>query len=109
MILVQYPHHRYHLEFLNQFFYNGLTQTCQTIVDNVVDGARGENTTYETYELYEMLGANSQQKSVREKKIIFVNFYDFLETCPVFFSYTFYVFVCIFDFLDHQILKRIIP
>ena len=28
LILVQCPHHRYPLELLNQFFYDGLTQAC---------------------------------------------------------------------------------
>ena len=58
---------RYPLELLNQFFYDGLTQACQAVVDNAAGGAMGEKTAQETYELYEMLGANSQQKSVRGK------------------------------------------
>ncbi|XP_031260249.1 uncharacterized protein LOC116118405 [Pistacia vera] len=64
LFLVQSPNHRYPLELLNQFFYDGLTQACQAMVDNA---AMGEKIVQETNELYEMLGANSQQKSVRGK------------------------------------------
>lgn len=35
------------------------------MVDNAAGEAAGEKTTQETYDLYEMLGANSQQKSER--------------------------------------------
>ena len=42
---------------------------CQYMVDNVVGGAMGEKTAEETVELYKMLGANSQQKSVRGRRI----------------------------------------
>src|SRR5262249_37762570 len=68
-LLIQCPHHHYPLALQNQFFYNGLTQTCQTIVDNVAGGAMWEKSLEETYELYEMLGANSQQKSVRSQSV----------------------------------------
>nr|GMD14512.1 uncharacterized protein LOC109169442 [Ipomoea batatas] len=37
----------------------------QSMVDNAVGGAMGEKTAEETLTLYEMLGANSQQKSIR--------------------------------------------
>ncbi|XP_019157162.1 PREDICTED: uncharacterized protein LOC109153743 [Ipomoea nil] len=65
MLLIQCPHHGYPLELQNQTFYDGLTQTSQSIVDNAAGGAMGEKTAEETLALYEMLGANSQQKSVR--------------------------------------------
>ena len=38
------------------------------MVDNVAGGAMGQKTTKEIVELYEMLGANSQQKSARGRK-----------------------------------------
>ena len=38
------------------------------MIDNAVGGAVGEKTAEETVELYEMLGANSQQKSARGRK-----------------------------------------
>nr|GMC57925.1 uncharacterized protein LOC109153743 [Ipomoea batatas] len=60
MLLIQCPHHGYSLELQNQTFYNGLTQTSQSMVDNAVGGAMGEKTAEETLTLYEMLGANSQ-------------------------------------------------
>nr|GMD17519.1 uncharacterized protein LOC109169442 [Ipomoea batatas] len=64
MLLIQCPHHGYPLELQNQTFYDGLTQTSQSMVDNAAGGAMGEKTAEETLALYEMLGANSQQKSV---------------------------------------------
>lgn len=67
MLLIQCPHHYYPLELQNQFFYDGLTQACQAIVDNAAGGVMGQKIAQQTYELYEMLGANSQQKSVRDK------------------------------------------
>nr|GMD12751.1 uncharacterized protein LOC109169442 [Ipomoea batatas] len=65
MLLIQCPHHGYPLELQNQTFYDGLTQTSQSMVDNAAGGAMGEKTTEETLALYEMLGANFQQKSIR--------------------------------------------
>ena len=38
------------------------------MVDNAAGGAMGEKTVKETMELYEMLGANSQQKSARGRR-----------------------------------------
>ena len=38
------------------------------MVDNAVGGAMGDKTTEETVELYEILGANSQQKSARGRR-----------------------------------------
>ena len=63
------PHHGYPPSVLNQTFYDGLTQTCQNYVDNAAGGCFMEKTPEEVYDLYEMLGANSQQKSVRGKKV----------------------------------------
>nr|GMC64155.1 Retrotransposon gag protein [Ipomoea batatas] len=63
MLLIQCPHHGYPLELQNQTFYDGLTQASQSMVDNAAGGAMGEKTAEETLTLYEMLGANSQQKS----------------------------------------------
>nr|GLL33619.1 uncharacterized protein LOC109169442 [Ipomoea trifida] len=63
MLLIQCPHHGYPLELQNQTFYDGLTQTSQSMVDNAAGGAMGEKTAEEISALYEMLGANSQQKS----------------------------------------------
>ena len=42
---------------------------CQYVVDNAAWGVMGEKRVEETMELYEMLGANSQQKSVRERRV----------------------------------------
>ena len=39
------------------------------MVDNAAGGAMGEKAAEETVELYEMLGANSQQKSARGRRI----------------------------------------
>ena len=68
MLLIQCLHHHYPLQLLNQFFYDGLTQQCQYTVDNAAGGAMGEKTAEDTQELFEMLGANSQQKSVRGRR-----------------------------------------
>nr|GLL39652.1 uncharacterized protein LOC109169442 [Ipomoea trifida] len=65
MLLIQCPHHGYPLELQNQTFYDGLTQTSQSMVDNAAGGAMGEKTAEETLTLYEILGANSQQNSIR--------------------------------------------
>ncbi|CAH9131381.1 unnamed protein product [Cuscuta epithymum] len=64
MLLTQCPHHGYSLALQNQTFYDGLNQGCQAIVDNAAGGAMGEKTAEQTLELFDMLGANSQQKRV---------------------------------------------
>ncbi|KAL5854661.1 hypothetical protein ACOSQ4_004463 [Xanthoceras sorbifolium] len=66
LLLNHCPHHRYPLELQNQFFYDGLTLNCQATVDNAAGGAIAENTMEETFQLFEKLGANSQQKSFYE-------------------------------------------
>ena len=38
------------------------------MVDNTIEGTMGEKTVVETVELYEKLGANSQQKSARGRR-----------------------------------------
>lgn len=68
IFLTQCPHHSYPLQLQNQFFYDGLTQQCQFVVDNAAGGAMGEKTAEETFNLFEMLGANSQQKSSRVRR-----------------------------------------
>ena len=68
MFLVQCPHHGFTQQLLNQFFYDGLNQTCQAMVDNAAGGAILEKNPDETKALYEKLGQNSQQKSVRDIK-----------------------------------------
>ncbi|KAL5856319.1 hypothetical protein ACOSQ3_003777 [Xanthoceras sorbifolium] len=68
LLLNHCPHHRYPLELQNQFFYDGLTLNCQATVDNAAGGAIAEKTMEETFQLFEKLGANSQQKSVRGRK-----------------------------------------
>ena len=65
MLQVECPHHHYPAELLNQFFYDGLTQKGQCLVDSAAGGSVGSKTSAEIFELYEMLGANSQQKSTR--------------------------------------------
>ena len=65
MLQVECPHHHYPAELLNQFFYDGLTQQGQCLVDSVTGGTVGSKTAAEICELYEMLGANFQQKSTR--------------------------------------------
>ncbi|KAL5741778.1 hypothetical protein ACOSP7_028510 [Xanthoceras sorbifolium] len=67
LLIIQCPYHGFPLELQNQFFYDGLNMNCQAMVDNSARGAMQEKTMDETYELFEMLGANSKQKSVRGK------------------------------------------
>ncbi|KAL5810649.1 hypothetical protein ACOSQ4_027217 [Xanthoceras sorbifolium] len=67
LLLIQFPYHGFPLELQNQFFYDGLTLNCHAMVDNDVGRAMQEKTMEEAYEFFEMLGANSQQKSVRGK------------------------------------------
>nr|GMC77810.1 putative nucleotidyltransferase, Ribonuclease H [Ipomoea batatas] len=52
MLLIQCPHHGYPLELQNQTFYDGLTQTSQSMVDNAAGGAMGEKTAEETLTLF---------------------------------------------------------
>ncbi|KAL5825748.1 hypothetical protein ACOSQ3_021811 [Xanthoceras sorbifolium] len=59
LLLIQ-CHHGFLRELQNQFFYDGLTLNYQAMVDNAARGAMAEKTMEETYELFEMLEANSQ-------------------------------------------------
>ncbi|XP_038697987.1 uncharacterized protein LOC119995545 [Tripterygium wilfordii] len=68
LLLLQCPHHGYTLELQMQFFYDGLTQTCQSIADNAAGGAMFKKAPQEAYDIYEMLGSNSQQRDARSKK-----------------------------------------
>ncbi|KAL5739631.1 hypothetical protein ACOSQ2_028811 [Xanthoceras sorbifolium] len=68
LLLNHCPHHRYPLELQNQFFYDGLTLNCQATVDNAAGGAIAEKTMEETFQLFEKLGANSQQKSCSSRE-----------------------------------------
>ena len=65
MLLVKCPHHGFTLQWLNQTFYDALNQTSQAMVDNAAGGAIHEKNADETKALFEKLGQNSQQKSVR--------------------------------------------
>jgi len=67
-LLLECPHHYYAQELLNQFFYDGLTLNSQCIVDNAAGGTMGNKTSDEIHDIFEMLGANSQQKSVRNAR-----------------------------------------
>ncbi|KAL5749711.1 hypothetical protein ACOSP7_024314 [Xanthoceras sorbifolium] len=67
LLIIQCPHHGFSLELQNQFFYDGLSMNRQAMVDNAVGGVMQEKSMDKAYELFEMLGANSQQKSFRGK------------------------------------------
>lgn len=68
MLPIQCPHHGFSLALLDQSFYNGLTQESQATVDNAAGGDTGDKMAEETQHLFERLGANSQQKSMRRRK-----------------------------------------
>ncbi len=68
MLLVKCPHHGFTLQWLNQTFYDALNYTSQAMVDNAAGGAIYEKNADETKALFEKLGQNSQQKSVRAGK-----------------------------------------
>lgn len=68
LLLIQCPYHHFPLQLQNQIFYDGMTRQCQFTVYNVEDKAIVERTTYKTYEIYEMLVANSQHKSARVRR-----------------------------------------
>lgn len=62
---IEWPHHRYSNEILNQFFYDGLTTENQCLVDAAAGGTVCTKTANEMSDLFEMMSSNSQQKSVR--------------------------------------------
>ncbi|KAI5343429.1 hypothetical protein L3X38_011305 [Prunus dulcis] len=66
-LLLQCPHHGLPLYLQMQFFYDGLTQTCQSTVDNAAGGALKKKNAQESYNIYEMLGSNAQHKDTRGK------------------------------------------
>ncbi|CAN6567556.1 unnamed protein product [Malus baccata var. baccata] len=68
-LLLQCPHHGLPLHLQMQIFYDGLTQTCQSTVDNAAGGALKKKNAEESYNIYEMLGSNAQHKDLRGKKV----------------------------------------
>lgn len=66
MLLIQWLHHRYTLDMLNQFFYDGLTFMRQDIADKATGGLMWEKIVDETCNLHETSGQNFQQMSVIE-------------------------------------------
>ncbi|CAL2256449.1 unnamed protein product [Prunus armeniaca] len=68
-LLLQCPHHGLPLYLQMQIFYDGLTQTCQSIVDNATGGALKKKNAQESYNIYEMLGSNAQHKDTRGKRV----------------------------------------
>lgn len=67
-LLNQCPHHQLPIQLQTQIFYDALTPHAQQMVDNAAGGVMWQKTAEETYDIYEMLGANSHQKSVRGRK-----------------------------------------
>ncbi|CAN6566345.1 unnamed protein product [Malus baccata var. baccata] len=68
-LLLQCPHHGLPFHLQMQIFYDGLTQTCQSTVDNAAGGALKKKNAQESYNIYEMLGSNAQHKDLRGKKV----------------------------------------
>ncbi|CAL2239421.1 unnamed protein product [Prunus armeniaca] len=68
-LLLQCPHHGLPLYLQMQIFYDGLTQTCQSTVDNAAGGALKKKNAQESYNIYEMLGSNAQHKDTRGKQV----------------------------------------
>ncbi|CAL9024824.1 unnamed protein product [Prunus brigantina] len=50
-----------------KFFYDGLTETCQSTVNNAAGGALKKKNAQESYDIFEMLGSNDQHKDTRGK------------------------------------------
>ncbi|CAL8988498.1 unnamed protein product, partial [Prunus brigantina] len=50
-----------------QIFYDGLTETCQSTVNNAAGGALKKKNAQESYDIFEMLGSNDQHKDTRGK------------------------------------------
>ena len=53
-----------------QFFYDGLTSTCQTLVDTAAGGHYRDKTDEELKEIYDMHVMNSQQKIIYGRRAI---------------------------------------
>ncbi|XP_020409497.1 uncharacterized protein LOC109946370 [Prunus persica] len=68
-LLLQCTHHGLPLYLQMQIFYDGLTQTCQSTVDNAAGGALKKKNAQESYNIYEMLGSNAQHKDTRDKRV----------------------------------------
>ncbi|CAL9020190.1 unnamed protein product [Prunus brigantina] len=65
--LMQCPHHGLPLYLQMQIFYDGLTETCQSTVNNAAGGALKKKNAQESYDIFEMLGSNDQHKDTRGK------------------------------------------
>ncbi|CAH9104590.1 unnamed protein product [Cuscuta epithymum] len=65
LFLNQCPHHQFSVLLLTQFFYDGLTPNCQTLVDTACGGYTGDKNANELWDIYKNLATNSQQKAVR--------------------------------------------
>ncbi|KAI5335268.1 hypothetical protein L3X38_025401 [Prunus dulcis] len=68
-LLLQCPHHGLPLYLQMQIFYDGLTRTCQSTVDNAAGGALKKKNAQESYNIYEMFGSNAQHKDTRGKRV----------------------------------------
>ncbi|CAA0832551.1 Unknown protein, partial [Striga hermonthica] len=64
----QCPHHNFPPALLMNSFYDSLHQNLQYMVDNAAGGDIGAKTAEEMMEIFEMMSANSSQKSSRGKK-----------------------------------------
>ncbi|XP_057808488.1 uncharacterized protein LOC131022965 [Salvia miltiorrhiza] len=69
----QCPHHHLPPALLNQFFYDGLAQNFQYMVDNAAGGDIGNRTAEEVNNIFETMASNSQQKSARGGRRAAVN------------------------------------
>ncbi|KAI5335297.1 hypothetical protein L3X38_025430 [Prunus dulcis] len=68
-LLLQCPHHGLPLYLQMKFFYDGLTQTCQSTVHNAAGGCLKKKNAQESYNIYEMLGSNAQHEDTRGKRV----------------------------------------
>ncbi|CAL2247561.1 unnamed protein product [Prunus armeniaca] len=64
---MQCPYHGLPLNLQMKFFYDGLTETCQSTVNNVAGGALKKKNAQESYDIFEMLGSNAQHEDTRGK------------------------------------------
>lgn len=68
-LLQQCPHHQMAPEMLWQFFYDGLQQTTQFMVDSTAGGNIAVKTADELKDIFETHTASSQQKSTRPRRV----------------------------------------
>nr|GMC64601.1 Integrase, catalytic core [Ipomoea batatas] len=68
LLLTQCPHHQFPLLLLTQFFYDGLTPNCQSLVDTAAGGYTGDKNSDELQAIFESLASNSRQKAVRGRR-----------------------------------------